>query len=240
LYELNAKSFGKAQKVLLKAIEIAPDSCDAHWLLGSILYHQALMGYSTDQDKDLEEGYRLTRKAVALNEHNEYAHWILGLVELRRGDLQRSISEHRRALELNPNCALAYGGLGNALCYRGNTEEAIENSKLAIRFSPKDISIFFRFGTIAIAHFIAGCYEQAEVWARKSVQRKPSYLQGRACLIVALIYLNRLEEAKKAVAKYIEMEPNATTARAMKYMPFKEPEWEERFRDGLRKAGMPE
>ena len=240
LYELNAESFEKAQKVLLKAIEFAPDSCDAHWLLGSIFYHQALMGYSTDQDKDLEEGYRLTRKAVALNEHNEYAHWILGLVELRRGDRQRSISEHRRALELNPNCALAYGGLGNAMCYSGNTEESIENSKLAIRFSPKDISIFFRFGSIAMAHFIAGRYEQAEVWARKSVQRKPSYLQGRAALIVALIHLNRLEEAKKAVAKYIEMEPNATTARAMKYMPFKELEWEERFRDGLRKAGMPE
>jgi adenylate cyclase len=239
VYELTKESLATAETLFRRAVASAPTSCDAHHLLASVLSHQVIMGFVSDRDEAISQAYELAKRAVALDDRNEYAHWNLGVVQILRRKHDMAIAELERAVELNPNCSVAYGALGNVLSYSGEPDESIKNNEIAIRSNPRDISIFFRFSGIAMAHFVAGRYSEAAQWARKSIHRKPNYGVGHAVLASSLAHLNRLEEAKEAVGNYLEIIPDVTISE-LRHLPFKNPDDAQRFEEGLRKAGLPE
>jgi tetratricopeptide (TPR) repeat protein len=149
------------------------------------------------------------------------------------------VAELKRAIELNPNCSLAFGSLGTVLSYSGEPDESIKNNEIAIRLNPRDISIFFRYSGLAMAHFVAGRYSEAVQWARKCINRKPSWRVGHAVLSASLAHLNLLEEAKEAVNNNIENIPDETISE-LRFLPFKNHNDARRFEEGLRRAGLPE
>ena len=238
-YEATKESLAAADTILRKALVSAPSSSDAHWLLAGVLIHQTFMGYSSDKNATSSEAYELARKAIALEDRNEYAHWVMGLVDLYRGNHDKAIAEYQRAIELNPNCSLAYGSLGTAFNYSGESDESIRNNESAIRSNPRDDSIFFRFTSIALAHYLAGRYREAEEWARRAVYRKPNWYMGHTVLAASLAQLNRLKEATETVDNYLQIFPHARIS-ALKEHPFKNPNDSLRLEEGLRKAGLPE
>jgi tetratricopeptide (TPR) repeat protein len=197
------------------------------------------MGYASDKGVAISEAYELAKRAVALDEHNEYAHWILGFIQLWRKKHDMAIAELKRAVELNPNCSLAYGSLGTVLSYSGEPDESIKNNEIAIRSNPKDISIFFRYSGLAMAHFVAGRYSEATQWARKCINRKPIWRIGHAVLTSSLARLDLLEEAKAAVDNYLEIIPDETISK-LRFLPFKNHIDARSLEEGLQKAGLPE
>ena len=240
-YELTKDSLAAAEKIFRKAVTNSPTSCDAHHLLAGVLSHQVLMGYVSDRDMMFSEAYERAKRAVSLDEKNEYAHWALGVIQNRRGKYDLAIAEFKRAIELNPNCSLAYGTLGNVLSYGGgDPDESIKYNEIAIRSNPMDPSIFFRYSGISIAHFMAGRYSEASQWALKSVHRKPSWRIGHAVLAASLAQLNLLKEAREAANNYLENFPNETISDILKLIPIKRPEDARRFEEGLCKSGLPE
>ena len=239
-YELTKESLAAAESIFRRAVVSAPTSCDAHHLLAGVLIHRAHMGYVSDKGVAISEAYELAKRAVVLDERNEYAHWILGFIQLWRKKHDMAIAELKRAVELNPNCSLAYGSLGTVLSYSGEPDESIKNNEIAIRSNPKDISIFFRYSGLAMAHFVAGRYSEATQWARKSVHRKPNWRIGHAVLASSLAQLNLLEEAKEAVDNYLELIPDETISELRNLLPFKRPKDARRFEEGLLNAGLPE
>ena len=144
-YELTEESLIAAEKIFRRAIASAPTSCDAHHLLASTLIHLTHMGYRSGKHNAISEAYDLAKRAVALDESNEYAHWSIGFIQLWQRKHDMAIAELKRAVELNPNCSLAYGSLGTVLSYSGEPDESIRNNEIAIRSNPRDISIFFRY-----------------------------------------------------------------------------------------------
>ena len=238
-YEATKESLAAAETLFRRTIVSAPASCDAHWLLAGVLIHQAFMGYASDKKTTSSEAYELAKKAIVLEGRNEYAHWAMGMIDLYRGNHNKAIAEYQRAIELNPNCSLAYGSLGTALNYSGEFDESIRNNEIAIRSDPMDISIAFRFTSIALAHYLAGRYGEAEEWARKAVYRKPNWYMGHTMLAASLAQLNRLKEAKETVDNYLQLFPHARIS-ALKEHPFKNPNDVLRLEEGLRKAGLPE
>jgi adenylate cyclase len=240
-YELTKESLTEAEKIFRKAVANAPTSCDAHYMLAGTITHQVLMGYRSDGDLIIPEAYEIAKRAVSLEDTNEYAHWTLGYIQYYRRKRDLAIAELKRAIELNPNCSLAYGSLGSILSESGDPEESIKNSEIAIRTNPKDPSIFFRYYGIALAHFSAGRYSEASLWARKSVHRKPSWRGGHAVLASSLAQLDLLEEAKEAVDNYLENFPRETISDLRNVMIIAGgPDHVHRLEEGLRKAGLPE
>ena len=240
-YELTEESLVEAEKISRKAVVNAPTSCDAHYLLASTITHQVIMGYRSDGELVIPEAYELAKKAVSLDDTSEYAHWTLGYIQYYRRKPDLAIAELRYAIELNPNCSLAYGSLGSILCEFGDPEESIKNNEIAIRSNPKDPSIFFRFHGLALAHFSAGRYSEASLWARKSVHRKPSWRGGHAVLAASLAQLDLLIEAKEAVDNFLENCPFETISKLRNAMIIAgKPDHVNRFEEGLRKAGLPE
>jgi adenylate cyclase len=238
--ELTKESLAEAETLYRKAVASAPTSSMAHSGLASVLFHQVWMGHASDTKAAISEAYKLGKTAVRLNEYLEYAHWILGLIQLIRGKHDMAIAELERAVELNPNMSIAYGSLGTVLAFSEESDESIRNNEIAIRMDPKQPAIFFRFSGIAMAHFVAGRYSEASLWARKSVYRKPNWRLGNAVLISSLAQLNLLEEAKEAVDNFLENSPNETISNIRKMLTFKRPDDAQRFEEGLRKAGLPE
>jgi adenylate cyclase len=239
-YELTKESLASAEKIFRRAVESAPTSCDAHHLLAGVLIHEAFMNYVSEREAYISEAYEFANRAIVLDEQNEYAHWIMGVIQNHRGKHDLAIAELKRAIELNPSWSLAYGSLGTVLYYIGEPDEAIKNIELAIRLNPRDPSIFFRYSALAMAHFVAGRYLEATQWARKSVQRKPIWRTGHAVLASSLAHLNRLEEAKAAVGDYLENIPGATISKLLENFLFPDPKYPRLLAEGLRKAGLPE
>lgn len=239
-YELTKDSLAAAEKIFRRAVASTPTSCDANYLLAGVLIHQEFMGYTTEKTVITSEALELAKRAISIDDSDEYAHWTLGIIQIVRGIPELAIAELRRAIELNPNCSLAYGTLGNALSYVGDPDESIKNSEIAIRSNPRDPSIFFRYTGIATAHFAAGRYSEASKWARKSILRKPSYNFAHAVLASSLAHLNLLEEAKAAVDYHRENIPNVTISDIRNSLRAMRPDLAFRFEEGLRKAGLPE
>ena len=238
-YELTKVSLVEAENIFRRAVVSAPTSCDAHHLLASTIIHRAQMGFIAHKRAAVSEAYEIAKRAVALDERNEYAHWGLGFIQLWRRNHDSAAAGLRRAIELNPNCSLAFGSLGTVLSYSGEPDESIKNNEIAIRLNPRDISIFFRYSGLAMAHFVAGRYSEAVQWAHKSIHRKSIWRVGHAILASSLAQLDQLEDAKSAIDNYLEIIPDETIA-TLRDLPFKRPDDAHRFEEGLRKAGLPE
>ena len=238
-YELTKESLAEAETIFRRAVASASTSCDAHHLLASTIIHRAQMGYIADKEAAISESYEFAKRAIALNERNEYAHWGFGFIQLWRRNHDVAVAELKRAIELNPNCSLAFGTLGTVLSYSGEPDESIKNNEIALRLNPRDISIFFRYSGLAMAHFVTGRYSEAVQWARKCIHRKPIWRVGHAVLAASLAQLDLLEEAKAAVDNYLEIIPDETISE-LRFLPFKNHIDARRLEEGLQKAGLPD
>jgi tetratricopeptide (TPR) repeat protein len=197
------------------------------------------LGIDKDFHKILDRGLQHAKRAVELDERNEYAHWICGLLLMGKRDHESAILQLKRSVELNPNCSLAYGSLGTVLSYAEHAEESILNNKIAIRSNPKDRSIFFRFASITIAHFISERYEQAAEWARKTVSRKPKWDVGHIMLVASLYYLDQPDSAKIAAERYLDELPTARSS-DVERLPFRDRSHAEHIMRALLQVGVPE
>src|SRR4029077_19160131 len=62
----------------------------------------------------------------------------LGMLLLKKGDLEEAVREFRQAVKLDPKLGMIHVNLGLALRGLGHREEAIGEFRKAIDFDPKD------------------------------------------------------------------------------------------------------
>ena len=239
MYGMTAESLSEAIRLAEEAVSLDPQSGRAHQALASALFHFAWLGFADDATAIFARGRRMAEQAVRLNPRDEYAHWVLGMLKLVKGEHDKAIAELERAIEINPNCSLAYGSLATAQNFAGFPERAIKNNEIAVRANPRDPGNFFRFSGLAISHFLTGQLVPAIDWARKSVNLKPEWHQGHVVLIASLVDLGRLDEARVALADYRVQCPGASLEQVRR-MPFRNPAHFVRFIDALRASGCPE
>jgi tetratricopeptide (TPR) repeat protein len=111
------------------------------------------------------------------------------------------------ALVLSPSSALTHI-LGSVLWgWAGEAERAIEWSERGMRLSPFDPWAFAAFDAQAMSHFVRGRYEEALRAAYKSVHANPAHSITYVQLAAALSKLGRLDEARAAAARVLELHP---------------------------------
>ena len=240
IYELTPESIAGAREIADEITRIDPSFAKGYQLLAAATYHLALMGISSNPREVLEAALQAVQKAIRLDDADEYSYWMLGgILGQGLGYHDKAIAAYRRALEINPNFSVAYGSLGTVLALAGRVDESIRNSETCIRLNPRDPSIFFRFSGLALAYFVAQDYAKAREWSEKAVQRKRDWWQGHALLAVSCALLNEQDEARAAVGDWLLAIPSATMSN-LPPLPFRNATATERFRGGLRKAGLPE
>lgn len=237
LYDFSPDSFASALTLLQQALEHDPNSPVANLLCSVIHYHTAIFGFSDDTLKTMTKAYELGRRATQLDDRNEYAQWALGLGCFGLGRHDESIAALERAVELNPNCSVARGSLGTALGLVGRVDEAIINQEIAIRSNPRDPSIFFRFTGMSLAHYLAGRFDTAIVWADKAVHRRPQWYLGHFLRAASHVRAGHPEKAKAAVESCYQALPDADIS-MLDRMPLQDTDRMDHLREELRRAGL--
>lgn len=238
MYMLTKSGFAGARSCIDKAFEIGTDDPRLYQVAAAIEFQEFYGGYSTDPEQ-LTRGLSLAANAISLNPLDEYSHWAMGLTSLLARQHDKSIGALRRSIELNPNFSLGHGSLATALAWSGEPEESIQQNEIALRLNPRDPSNFYRHFGIALAHFVAGRYDQAANSAEVVAGEKPDWRLGHAMLITAFAHMDRMQEAAAALRTCLFCFPDMRVG-DLWWLPFKSPVDFEVFKHGLRKAGLPE
>jgi adenylate cyclase len=155
----------------------------------------------------------------------------------RYDDAQRAIE---RALGLSPNLFIVRFAAGMIESYVGNGTVALGHFERAIRLSPLDPGMGALLVGTGVACVVAGRYEEALAAGRRTVQESPNFASGHRLVLIALGNLGRMEEAKLAARRMLELTPEATVSRYLSVSPFKDAELRKRGGEILRAAGVPD
>jgi TolB-like protein/class 3 adenylate cyclase/Flp pilus assembly protein TadD len=238
----SAESVYEAIRLLKQALAIDPNYTSAKAQVGWFRAHETTVrGCSPVSEADGAEAVALAKDALERGKDDpDTLSMAAFTLSFFGGEHDVAATAIERALALNPNSAQAWMMCGLVRCYRGQPDPAIEAFRQAMRLSPLDsLGRLFTAG-IALAHMVAGRYEESADWAERTLRQAPGHTISLLGKAVACAHLDRIEEARNAISQLLEVQPWLTIAwfraSVMRYPS----EIRARYVAGLRKAGMPE
>ena len=137
---------------------------------------QRIQNWGSVAEAEVAEGARLARQAIEAGKDDPDALWMGGFsMPSLAGDKATAESAVDRALLLNPNSAYAWMARGGLSYLQNRPGPAIDAYPHAMRLSPLD-PLGYMFGCgLAFAHTIAGQYEEALMWADRSLRELPRF-----------------------------------------------------------------
>jgi adenylate cyclase len=199
-----------ALRLFRRARELDPEFSTAAAL--EAVVHAGLTTYqwSDDIDATLADGRAAAATALALAEDDPWAHVAVGYAcSSLAGDMPRAITAFECAIELNPSLTLAYQGLSVALTGT-RPDEAVRVMEKAIRLSPRDPQMHLFLHQLAVAHLIAGRFEDAVRWEQESLRLRADQPHVYRILAAAYGWLGRTTEARAALATMLRVAPHFT------------------------------
>jgi len=184
----------------------------------------------------IDRALSLARRAVQLDPNLPDAHAMLAWVlhwQYRRAE---SMAEFERAFELNPN--LAEGRFGHALIHNGRTAEGIEYMRRIMRLDPFHSDLYFSW--LGFACYLSGRDAEALENLRTGASRMPRFTPAHVWLAAAAARSGLDEEARRAAAEVVRLEPGFTIAKWLRLERMARQEHADRVAEDLRKAGLPE
>ena len=154
----------------------------------------------------------------------------------RYDEAERAID---RALSLSPNLMMVQFCAGMISSFVGKGDEALGHFERAMRISPLDPGMGALIVGTGVAHMVSGRYEQALAAGQRTVQESPNFASGHRLMVIALGCLGRIDEAKLAARRMLELAPEFTVSRVQSVSPFKDPEYLKRSAKIFRAAGVP-
>lgn len=230
--------FSEARKILQRAIDIDPDYTDA-WAGLAFSYLGDIMLCGTDERQELvEKGMEAAKRAVALDDHSSFAHYVLGMAYVWSEQFQVGISEVEVSLQLNPYNAQAQMGLGNRLDLIGRASEGIAKMEQGLKLSPRDPTCPMFMAFLCRAYLGLNQPVEAFEWIERAVHLRPDNPDLQYRHAICLANLDRVDEAKKALDECERLEPGFL-ARRERWRPYSDDERNQRFFAGLSKHGLP-
>jgi len=133
-----------------------------------------------------------------------------------KAGLEKSIESFEEAIRLDNKYALAYAGLADAYLICGdwnymNTDSALRKARiLAHKAIYIDNTVAEAYATLAgVSNHLEYDYELSEVFFRQSLELNPNYVAANYWYALYLTRMGRFKEAKKNMAKALEIEPNS-------------------------------
>ena len=231
----------EALRLFYKAIEIDANFALAHAMVARCFTLRKANGWMADVAKESAETAKLARRAAELGRDDaavlSRAGYALARVVF---EPEEGADLIERALALNPHLSSAwqFGGLLKA--FRGEAETAIEHLAQAMRLSPLDPSLYSMQTATALAHFVAGRYDESVLWAEKASREDPNFLPAIRIIATSAGNSGQLERAQKAAKRMLEIDPAFRVSRLTDHVPLRRPDDLARYAEGLRRAGLPE
>ncbi len=230
-----------ALRLFYKAIELDPDFASAYGMAAICFMRRKSNHWMIDREQETAEARRLASHAVRLGQDDAAALSRAGFVLARVvGELDAGAALIDRALLLNPNLAFAWLFSGITKNLLGEPDIAIAHFARATRLNPLGPYLFHSQMGTAFAHFLAGRYNEACLWAKKVLDHRPDWMAALRLLAASSALGGRLEEAREPMGHVRQLDPMLRISDLKDVYPFHRPEDLAKLEEGLRKAGLPE
>ena len=236
---LGSRAVADAINHLNMAIAIDPDLSIAWSQLAHCHWYEGIHGWADDVEEAFGQSEQAARQALNLDESDWLAHTMLGLCDMwNRQDYDLSISRHNRALQLNPSASVAHHSAACSLEFAGQPEDAIPHIMTIMRLDPNYANNTSLFSDLSLSYLQLEQFDDAALYARKSVSLKPDHSRVYHRLASALGHLGQNTEARAALDSIFRLHPGFSAEYVRSTYPFKEPRHLDILLDGLLKAGL--
>jgi TolB-like protein/class 3 adenylate cyclase len=241
VHRWSKEGVGEALQLFYKAIELDPDFASAYGLAAWCYFWRRVNGWMTDRVQEVPEAIRLASRAAQLGNDDAVALSFSGLtIGWVGGDVEAAAELTDRALVLNPNLAAAWSSSGFLRTLLGDPEVGIEHLERAMRISPLDPLMFFMENITALAHFLAGRYNEASLLAERACRKQPYFLGSIRVAAAGNAAAGRLDDARRWITRALQLDPELRVSNLKDRVSWFRPEDFAKYADALRKAGLPE
>jgi TolB-like protein/cytochrome c-type biogenesis protein CcmH/NrfG len=207
-----------------------------------------VISQSSDPTAATRHADELASRALAIDPNHDLAHLAKAWVLMAQNRHEEAIIEAERSLALNPSNINAYMVLGVANNFLCRPDRSIEFVDKAIRLSPRDPHLWGFYEIKGEAFFIMRQDDRAIEWTRRSVATGPTGDPYAMLMLVSAFALSGQQaEAGDALKTYLaDSRAKSRTIAQFQTQQLSlahNPKWlayNERFAEGLRKAGLPE
>ena len=240
VHQWNKEGIGEALRLFYQAIKLDPEYGSAYGMAAWCYLRRKSDGWMTDRGQETAEATRLAQRAAQVGKDDAVALSRAGFtLAFVSNDVDAGADLVDQAVLLNPNLAAAWHFSSRVKLLLDEAELAIEHAARAMRLSPLDPLIFLMQYSTALAHFHAGRYDEASLWAEKArrtnVNFSPALRVGASSYALA----GKLAKAQELMALLRQADPDLTVAGLGELNPFRRRKDFANWVDGLREAGLP-
>jgi adenylate cyclase len=170
----------EARALLERAIAISPDFATAYACTAFTRLSDYIIGKGEAAEQSLETSLELVTTAVAMDDDDPYAHFVLSLVSIWRRKYETAHAEVQRCLALAPSSAEGLLQLANLQYYEGDPSGALDTLNAYMRLDPLYPGLALHF--VAQAQHSLGQYEAAVQTLKRRLERDPKSETGYALL----------------------------------------------------------
>ncbi len=180
-----------AQAAAKRALELDPNSADAHLLLGHLAW---------EVDWDPEAAEQNLRRAIELGPSSAQAHNVLAWFLVQQGLFQEAKEKFATAYALDPLSSRMSRDLAGPFRVAGEFDQAIAQYRRTLRSHPDDWLAYLRMGK---TYFAQGKSKNAVDALEKAVALNPGSTRARASLGYASAMAGNQEYARALLAELI-------------------------------------
>ena len=241
LWGWNKEAVEKAEAHFSKAIELDQSFALAHAYLAGVFNFRKQSGWMIDFAAESDRAVRHARRAVELGREDAVALAIGGFTLAYVGEqLDFGADCIARGLSLNDNFALGWHLSGWVNIYLANHRIALEHLARAERLSPRDPIILHNRMGAALAHLLAGDFDEATRLAELITSAAPNFAPAWRVIAVGYALAGHKDRAIAAGKKLLALNPATRVSALLRLITFRRLEDRERWREGLLQAGLPE
>jgi adenylate cyclase len=208
--------------------------------LGNWYILQVTRGWSEDRKREAAEALSATHAALDRDPSDALALATEGFVYCHLlKDLDTARKRCNEAVDANPSHALGWLYLGTVNAFMGDGKAALDATRRAMELSPLDPQRYYFECLGATAELSAHQYEYAERLARSSLMLNRMHPSTWRALTISLVSQGRVDEARQALEKVRQLEPQLTVERYLARIPNAELETGRQWARCLAIAGLP-
>jgi tetratricopeptide (TPR) repeat protein len=237
---LSRENFDEVIGLFRRALELDPENSSALGRLLACLANRAGWGIFDHSASERAEVARLVPRAVLIGRDDAVALGHTGYaIAYVLGDLAFAREQVDRALTLNPNLAGAWTYSGWIHLWSGNPTMAIEHLSRSIRHDPLGIAGGRRSG-LAHAYFFLDRHEEALQWAEGHARDNPNAHPAFRIGAASAAFAGKMDQAQSWAAGLTRIDPAFRVSRLEDHLGPWPHEFLEKYKQGLRLAGLPE
>jgi TolB-like protein len=212
------------------AIDLDPAYTNAHAFLALSL---AVQNWLDPQQGMLDRAEGSARRALALDNHNPASHVGMAYVALHRRQFDLAGMHLDHALKIHPNDPYIIADRASWLTRTGRPAEALAALDVAFEYDPFAPTWFYEYRANAMFHLHR--YDDA---IRNLQKMTVLYHWHHAHLASAYAHAGQGDDARRELAVFLAMRPEATCATIAAIEPYADPALLDHLLNGMRKAGL--